>query len=357
MRDHVGIVGTGIYVPSTFMTAEELAEKTGIPVDVIRHKFGINRKAVPGPNDHTCWMGVQAALDCLRRTGTDPEDIDLVMYIGEEHKEYPLWTAGIKLQYDIGASRAWAFDVQLRCCTTIAAMKLARDIILSDSSINTILLAGGYRNVDFIDYKNPRVSFMYDLAAGGAAVLLKRNYGRNIILESALITDGWFSEHVCVPGGGTKIPMSHEVLDRGLYRLDVLRPEEMREGLNQKSMPNFIRVVRESLRRSGYTQENIGYIALLHMKRSAHEAVLQELGLKPHQSIYLEDYGHMGQLDQILSTHLAVERGLIKDGDAVVWVGAGIGYVWGAITIRWGPVTAEKPDEMMVQNPGTDRRV
>lgn len=336
MTDNVGIVGTGLYIPQNRMTAEEISEATGIPLDVIINKFGINEKPIPGQEDHTCWMGTQAALDCLKKTGVDPKEIDLVIYIGEEHKEYLLWTSGIKLQYDIGATNAWAFDMQLRCGTAIAAMKIAKDMMLANKDINTVLIAGGYRNGDFINYKNPRVSFMYDLAAGGAAILLKKNYNKNLVLEASVITDGSFSEDVAVVGGGTKYPMSHEALDKGLYQLDVMKPEEMKQRLNEKSMPNFLKVIRDSLAKSGYTQEDIGYLALLHMKRSAHQLILNELGLKDEQSIYLSNYGHMGQLDQILSTTLALENGKIKDGDIVVWAGAGIGYVWDALTIKWG---------------------
>jgi 3-oxoacyl-[acyl-carrier-protein] synthase-3 len=54
------------------------------------------------------------------------------------------------------------------------------------------------------------------------------------------------------------------------------------------------------------------------------------------QSIYLEEYGHIGQIDQILSLELAERAGKIKDGDVVVLVSAGIGYAWGATTLRWG---------------------
>ncbi|SDF82206.1 3-oxoacyl-[acyl-carrier-protein] synthase-3 [Thermoanaerobacter thermohydrosulfuricus] len=335
---NVGIVGTGLYIPETYMTAEDIAKETGIPEEIIKTKFGIIRKPISGPEDHTCHMGIQAAKDCLRRTGVDPKEIDLIIYIGEEHKEYLLWTSGIKLQYEIGAENAWAFDMALRCGTAVAALKIAKDMMVADDNINTVMIAGGYRNVDFIDYKNPRVSFMYDLAAGGGAILLKKNYNRNIVLEASIITDGSFSEDVAVVGGGTKYPVSHEMIDKGLYKLDVLNMEHMKKGLEEKSMPNFLGVIKESLRKSGYTPSDIGYLAILHMKRSAHEFILNELGLSPDKSIYLENYGHMGQIDQILSTQLALEEGKIKDGDVVVWVSAGIGYVWDAITIKWGPI-------------------
>ncbi len=334
----IGIVSTGIYLPEEFLTGKEIAEMAGIPTAVVEEKMGIKKKYVPGTNDHTCEMGIIAAKQAIEKAGINPFEIDVVIYIGEEHKEYPLWTAGIKLQEAVGALNAWAFDVALRCGTTVMALKVAKSLMMADSTIQTVLLAGGYRNVDFIDYQNPRTRFMFNLGAGGGAILLKKDHNENVLLETKLLTDGSFSEDVVVVSGGTKIPITKEAIDKRLNMLDVLNPEGMKQRLEQKSMVNFIKVIRESVKKSGYKEEDISYIAMLHMKKSAHDYVLKELGLSQKQSIYLEDYGHIGQIDQILSLELALKEGKVKDGDLVVFVSAGIGYAWGAAAIKWGKV-------------------
>ncbi|TYR74603.1 3-oxoacyl-ACP synthase [Rossellomorea vietnamensis] len=333
---NAGIKGLGVYIPQRKMTAAELAEKAGMPENIVIEKLGIKEKPLPGPDDHTCQMGIEAARDAINKTGVDPASIDMVIYIGEEYKEYPLWTAAIKLQEEIGAVNAFAFDMALRCGTTIMAVKMSKDMMIADPAIKTVLLAGGYRNVDFIDYENPRTRFMYNLGAGGAAMILERDTDQNIILGSHIITDGSFSEDVVVPVGGTKSPLNPEALEAGLYQLDVLDPEGMKARLEKKSMENFLKVIRIALEKSGCTQEDIDYVAILHMKRSAHHYVLNELGVSPDKSIYLEDYGHIGQMDQIISLQLAEERGMLKPGDIIVLVSAGVGYAWGANVIRWG---------------------
>lgn len=330
----IGMVSTGIYLPELELTAKEIAEKAGIPFDVVKKKMGIRKKRIAGVKDHTCAMGINAAKKAIDKAGIDPLEIDLVIYIGEEHKEYPLWTAGIKLQEEIGAFNAWAFDVALRCGTTIMALKVAKNMMMADASINTVLLAGGYRNEDFIDYRNERTRFMFNLGAGGGAIILKKGHCENIILESEIITDGSFSEDVVVVAGGTMHPLSKDNLF--LHKLDVLDPVGMKVRLEQKSMKNFLKVIRNSVEKSGFLVSDISYVAILHMKKSAHEYVLKKLGLSNSQSIYLEDYGHIGQFDQILSMELAEKEGKLKNGDIVVLVSAGIGYAWGATTIQWG---------------------
>jgi 3-oxoacyl-[acyl-carrier-protein] synthase-3 len=332
----IGIRSTAVYIPEHFMTSEELSGVSGIPQHIIETKLGIMKKPIPGENDHSCEMGIKAAKDAIQKANMNPLDIDLVIYIGEEYKEYPVWTAALKLQEEIGAHKAWGFDVALRCSTTIMAMKVAKTMMLGDDSIRTVLLAGGYRNVDLIDYTNPRTRFMYNLAAGGGAMILQKGYEQNQVLETCVITDGSFSEDVIVTAGGTKNPITNEALTQRMNYLDVPDPEAMKERLEQKSMDNFIKVIRESLNMSGYTEKDIDYLGILHMKKSAHDYVLKQLGLQPEQSIYLQDYGHVGQIDQIISLELGVEKQKIKPGDLVVLVSAGIGYAWSATTIKWG---------------------
>ena len=88
--------------------------------------------------------------------------------------------------------------------------------------------------------------------------------------------------------------------------------------------------------KSNIQKSELSYLAILHIKRSGHLGMLKELGLTEDQSIYLENYGHIGQVDQILSLALALEKGKVSDGTVVCMLAAGIGYVWAANVIRWG---------------------
>ena len=339
----VGIVSAGIYTPEPVVTAAEIAERSGIPEWVIREKFGIEQKHRAGPADHTNQMAVWAAQDALARTDIPPEEIDLVLCTTEEWKEYLLWTAGIKLAHEIGATRAWAIDVQMRCGTTIAALKMARDMMIVDREINTVLIAGGYRNGDLIDYSNQRTTFMFNLSAGAGALLLRRGWPRNHVLGAHLMIDGTMSEHVVVPASGTKQFPTDEAVARGLFNLDLVEPEAMKARLNAVSMDNWMHCIDEALRKSGprpdgrpYTRADIGYLNVLHMKRSAHLEMLERLGLSEEQSVYLSRHGHIGQQDAMVSIVEGLEQGRLKDGDLMVIVAAGVGYVWGAACVQWG---------------------
>jgi 3-oxoacyl-[acyl-carrier-protein] synthase-3 len=337
---HVGIVGTGIYLPKGRMTAKEISEKTnGVwSEEAVIDKLGIRQKTVPQemPKDGTQEMGALAALDALKNTGIDPKDIDVILSVTEEWKEYPLTTSALYIQDRIGATNAWGIDVQNRCCTTVSAMKMAKDMLVADDEINVIMVVGGYRNGDFVDYTDKDMSMMYNLGAGGGAIILKKNHDKNILLGSHMIADGSLSRTAGVEIGGVCNPITKDNVEEAKKSLRLMDPKKMKERLNEVSMPNWITCIDESLRKSNLTRNDIGYLDILHIKRSGHQFMLDELGLKENQSIYLEDYGHIGQIDQILSLHLALQTGQVEDGTVVCMLAAGIGYVWAANIIRWG---------------------
>ncbi|MEC9406667.1 MAG: 3-oxoacyl-ACP synthase [Pseudomonadota bacterium] len=330
----VSVTGLGTYLPEQRMTAADIATASGLPEWVVTDKLGIREKRLPGPDDHTNVMGLRAAEQALADAGIQADEIDVVISINEEHKDYPVWTSGIKLAHDLGASRAWAYDIGQKCGTSVLALKQARDLLVADPRVDTVLIAGGYRNCDLIDYQDPNVRFLYNLAAGGAAVVVQRTDSGHRILDSAFRTDGAFSLDVIVPVGGTREPLRPDNV--GEYRLTVPDPAGMKSRLDAKSMANFVGVVEDALERSGRAPADVDHVAMLHMKRSAHDHVLDTLGIAQDRSIYLADYGHMGQVDQILSLQLAASAGRLSPGSLAVLVAAGIGYVWNALCLEWG---------------------
>ena len=82
----IGILATGIYLPTTRMSGAEIAAASGISREVIEQKFGILEKPIPGPDDHTCAMGAWAAERALEKAGLKATDIDVIISISEEYK-------------------------------------------------------------------------------------------------------------------------------------------------------------------------------------------------------------------------------------------------------------------------------
>jgi 3-oxoacyl-[acyl-carrier-protein] synthase-3 len=334
----IGLESWGIYIPKNRHTSEYIAKETGIPKAVIEEKFGLKSKSFPDSEDHTVAMGAKASFQALKRAKITADDLDLIIWAGEVYAERPLMTYGIKLQQLLGNPiKPWAFDINQRCGTFLVGLLLAKSLMQTNDNIKRVLVASGYRNCDLINYKNERSRFMISLAASGAAAIVRADFPFNEILGISAISDGRFADDVYVPAGGTIEPISIEAIEKNRIYLDVPDPEGLKERLDKFSMDSFVKVIDNALTKSGYNRKDIDYLALLHMKRSAFEYVANAVGVDPYkQATYLEEIGHNGQNDGIISLEYGIESGKIKEGDVVVLTAAGIGWAWNAGVIKWG---------------------
>ena len=110
-----GILSLATYIPRAFHDAEYIAARSSTPAEIIRTKLGWSQKNVAGPGDGTVAMGLKAARKALYYSNLHPADIDLVIWSGEEIKEYRNWPVGSKIQKELGLDRAWSLDIQQRC--------------------------------------------------------------------------------------------------------------------------------------------------------------------------------------------------------------------------------------------------
>ncbi|MEI4769821.1 3-oxoacyl-ACP synthase [Psychrobacillus sp. FJAT-51614] len=327
----IQIVKTSTYFPPGVETAQLLEEKTGIPENVIKEKFGLYEKHVADSSMHASDMAINAALPLLEVV--DPLNIDVVIYFGSPFKDYGVWSSAPKIQYELGIKNAYAFEIMnVSSCFPIA-LKVAKDMLTSDKTLNNILLVGGCKESQIIDYQNPRSRFMFNFADGGAAALLSRDNGKFEVLESSIYTDGSFHDDIRVPAGGSVLPASHETVEENLHFIDVKDPADMKERLDPVSVANFIKVVKDSVEKSGYTLQDIDMLLPLHTKKSMFNQILDGLELSEEKAVYLDHHGHMSALDPLVGLDFAeADQKLIK-GNIVVAVSAGTGYTWAATTL------------------------
>jgi 3-oxoacyl-[acyl-carrier-protein] synthase-3 len=224
---NLGIVSYGLYLPSGFENADEIAQRAGLEPEAVQ-ALGIERKFLPSPDDQPVPMAVKAAKHAFEKAnGVAPQDIDVVLWTGEEYKDYIAQTASIRLQEEVGCRNAWAFDLIGQGVTSLVGLRMARDLMIGDESVSTVLLAGGTRNVDLIDYTNPDTHFLLAASASGGAFILKRDHPNNHLLETAFCVDAEMADAVYVPAGGTEIPFSEDNLSSELMYFQVNQPEKL----------------------------------------------------------------------------------------------------------------------------------
>jgi 3-oxoacyl-[acyl-carrier-protein] synthase-3 len=267
----------------------------------------------------------------------------VVLCTTEEWREYLLWTTAIDLAWEIGARKAWGVDVHTRCATTIAALKMAKSLMADDPAIDTILVGGGYAISHFIDLSDVDTSFLFNIGAGGAAMILKRDWPENRVLGTHLIADGSMNRHVIIPASGTvRHPTDAAVAD-GEFKFRLVEPEAMKARLGAVSIDNWLTCVDVALEKSGarrdgsrYTRRDIDFLNMSLVKPSAYREMLDQLGLTEDRGVYLSQVGHIGEQDTIINIEAGLEQGRLKPGDTMAILAAGIGYVWGGAIVQWG---------------------
>jgi 3-oxoacyl-[acyl-carrier-protein] synthase-3 len=332
----VGIAGIASYLPAAWRGAAELSAESGIPESILVDRFGLVGKHIAADGQHVTDLAGQAAARLLAELGTDPADIDAVVYFGSTWKDYAVWQAAPRITHELGCDRAFALELDYTSCGSPVALRVAKALITSDPRVRRVLLVGASCESRLVDYANERARFMFNFGDGAVAALLVRDHPANRILETSMITDGSLSLHVKVPAGGSARPASAATVAARQHLLDVADPDGMRDRLGEVSLGNFLQVAAGSVKQSGLTLRDVKFLVPIHMKRSMQSALLDGLGLDESQAIYLEDTGHMSGVDNLLGLDRLARAGRLGDGDVVLLLAAGIGYTWAATTVRWG---------------------
>jgi len=328
----IGLSATASYLPERWMTAAEIGGASGIPEQVIVEKFGLRGKHIAAEGEHVSDMCVAAASRLLDEQGLDPAEIDVLLYYGSLWKDYPVWQVSPWIAHRLGCVNAYALEYANVSCGTPVALRLARNFLLAEAELRNVLLVAACRESHLLDYGNERSRFMFNFGDGAVAGLLTRDAGRELLGCHAL-TDGSFSLQVKVPAGGSVEPASPASVAARRHFLDVADPAEMKGGLDEVSLPNFVAAARGALERSDARLEDVAYLCGIHMKRSMHEAIVRELG--GPRAAYLDDTGHMSGVDPLLALDRAARAGELSEGELVLLLAAGTGYTWAAAVVRW----------------------
>lgn len=334
-KHNVGIRSVGSYVPDGIRDSVYISEASGIPEPVIREKFGIKQVHKAGPEDTVSAMGVKASLRALG--DISPDELDMVVYCGSEYKDFYMFNCAARIKEDIGAKNAVAFEIHSLCSAGVYSLKILKAMMLQDESLRKVLLVSSSKEGDLINYKDTDSRFMFNFGDGAAAVVLERDLGRNVILESSMIVDGQFSTDVYVPGIGCVNRDKIDVMSFEDRHLRVRDLQDMKTRLDPVTLDNFCKVMDQAVERSGYTNADVGFVAPICMKKSMLVGLLNHFNLTEEKSFLLEDYGHCQSADCFLSIEEGLRHGRLKDGDLVVTIAAGTGYSWASTAIKWGP--------------------
>ena len=329
------IVGTGIYAPGDPIDNARLKELTGVEFDAAKHeaKLGIRRRHIArlsGIGESTADFAEKAARAALADAGVDPSAVGLFI-VATDTPEYISPATGILLQGRLqgGETEARAFDLGASCASFVAALDMAARAVASDQSLGYALVVGVY---NMPAYVRDGDAFGWSIFADGAgAVLLERaESGDSRYVEGVFRADGTQWNYVGVYAGGTRKPVTREILDAGAYGLELL--QRLPGDRNVKLWPPL---VLRLLEKAGLAQSEVAHYFFTQINRSVIVEVMGILGEPMEKTTTIMDrYGYTGSACVPMALHEALKAGSVKKGDLVVLVASGAGLAVGASLIR-----------------------
>ncbi len=324
---NAGIVGIGICIPDKVLTNEELAQGLGVSAEWIEDRTGIRERRMANPEQAASDLGAIAAQQALKNAGVLPEEVDLIIVAtGSSDMQFP--ATACLIQEKLGMKNAAAFDVAAACSGFIYALTIGSQFIAT-MFYRTILVIGTEVLSTVVDWEDKETCIL--LGDGAGAVVLRQaplDFG---ILSMYLGADGSGSEYICMPAGGSRMPITELAIKKRLNKFKMNGAEVAKFAM--KILPKateralaMAKVQKEEIRMF------IPHQANLRLIKAA--ARMLEVPIEKFM-INVEKYGNTSAASIPLALYEALQDGRIHKGDTIVLTGFGSGLTWGSIVMRW----------------------
>jgi 3-oxoacyl-[acyl-carrier-protein] synthase-3 len=330
MTTGIRVSGIGGYVPARVVSNHELAEKVDTSHEWIAAKTGILERRLAATDETPSDMGAEAARRCLADAGVDKSAVDLIVVAcATPDQSQPAVACLLQDKLGIGAGHCPAFDVNAVCSGFVFALDVAQSLMLSEPDrYRHVLVVATDAFSKILNWRDRRTCVFFGDGAG--AVLLTRRDG-DARFHFRLGSDGRGSRHIEVPGGGTRLPATHDVIDRQLNTFVMNGPKVWDFAV--ATVPETIRAL---LAERGLRPADLDLIILHQSNLRMLEAIMKALEVPMDKTITtVERYGNTASASIPLTLAKAAEAGRLRPGSRVMLCGFGGGLSWGAALVDW----------------------
>lgn len=324
------IVGTGSYVPEKILTNEELSRMLGEDInEFVSQILGIRERHICAPDESTADLATAAALRAMEAAGLKAEELDLIV-LATDTPEYVSPATSVVVQHRLEAKNAGTFDLNCACAGFVTALDTASKYIIADESYRNVLVIGAYAMSKYIDWADKKTCTIF--ADGAGALVLQASAEGPGFLASKLVAEGSFHDHMGIYAGGTRIPITEEVLREGVWaklRFAKKYPAEV----NNEGWPA---IVRDVLAKAGLTLDDIPLFLFTQVNLSTIKEVMSRLDLPMSRThTVMGKWGYTGSACIPMVLDDAVREGKLKEGDNVVMCASGGGLNMACVAFRF----------------------
>ncbi|MCM8815969.1 MAG: ketoacyl-ACP synthase III [Candidatus Omnitrophica bacterium] len=322
-----GIIGIGSYVPEKVLTNADLEKIVDTSDDWIVSRTGIKERRICPEDKAASDLGTSAAIRAIEDAGISADEIEMIICATITPDMVFPSTACI-IQDKLGIVDIPCFDLSAACSGFIYGLEIARNLVETGRYKNILVVAAECMS-RVTDYTDRTTCVL--LGDGAAAAIISKIEGDFGILDTYLGAAGKYSNLLYVPAGGSKMPASHQTVEKRLHFMKMEGSTLFRIAVNAMSDS-----VKKILERNKISPEDIA----LFIPHQANIRIIQgvaKLAGIPMEKVFLniEKYGNMSAASVGVALDEAVKSGKIKKGDLICMVSFGAGLTWAANVIRW----------------------
>ncbi len=321
------ITAVAHYVPDKVVTNAELEKVVDTSDEWIRERTGIGERRVL-EGEATSFMAIDVARQLLAQRQLDPAEIDLII-VATITPDMVFPATACLVQDQIGATRAWAYDLSAACSGFVYAVSTGAQFIESGAH-KKVLVIGADKMTAILDFEDRATCVLF--GDGGGGVLLERSEEKDMgLLDFEMHADGSAVECLNLKGGGSLHPASHESVDQ---RLHYIRQEG--RTVFKFAVVRMSEVSMSLLKSNGLSGDDIKLFVPHQANLRIIDAAAQRMGLPPEKvMINIERYANTTAGTIPIALSEAVEQNRLERGDLLLMTGVGGGLTWGSALFRW----------------------
>ena len=320
------ITAVGSYVPDFVLSNQVLETLVDTNDEWITTRTGIKeRRLLKEEGQGTSYMAIKAAQNLLEKANLDPKDIDLVI-MATATPDMPVASTGVYVATEIGATNAFAFDLQAACSSFLYGMSTASAYIAS-GKYKKVLLIGSDKMSSIIDYTDRATCIIFGDGAG--AVLFEPNTEGLGLQDEILKSDGIGREFLKIEAGGSILPPSEETVKNKQHFV-------FQDGKTvfKYAVSGMADVSEKIMQRNNLSHDDINWLVAHQANRRIIDATANRMGLDEAKVlINIQKYGNT--TSATLPLLLSDFENQLKKGDNIIFAAFGGGFTWGAIYLKW----------------------
>ncbi len=323
------VAGIGSYLPEKVLSNFDLEKMVDTNNQWIVERTGIERRHIAAEGEVTSDLSLHASQRALKDANLNSTDIDMIV-VGTVTGDRQMPSTACYLQSKLGCRNIVSFDLNAACSGFIYGLSIA-DQFIRTGMYKNVLVVGAEVLSRFVNYEDRETCILFGDGAG-AWVLSRAEDNDTCVIESShLHSDGDLAELLTLPGGGSVMPPSQDVLDRKQNYVTMRGREIFKNAVRTMAL-----CCREALLHNKISPEQVDWVVPHQANKRIIEAVAGQFDFPIEKVIvYLHETGNTSSASIPLAFDWAVKSGQIKRGQTILLTAFGAGLTSGSILLRY----------------------